>query len=168
MHIATVPPPDMQRRAAAVVIDRYRDADSKQVLDLLAGLPSLYPGADTWLLRRLSQVSRGQAHCDVARLATGGIVGVTIDTPKTAYRWKLSTIYVLPIWRARGVGSALVDACAARWAARDVRENVVTVRLGRERELLRLLAPYGFSQIDVQSDRYGPGRTEVILRRLGR
>ena len=90
---------------------------------------------------------------------------MTIETPKGGRGWKLSTIYVSPAHRGAGIGGQLVAKCERVWARQGVRENVVTVREGREEDLLRLLEPAGFKQIDRQVDRYGRGKTEIILRR---
>lgn len=147
-----------------VQIYSFQESYREEVKKLLVGLPNLYPGANPWLQNRLNDVVDGKAYCSVAKTLFDTIVGITINTPKTKY-WKLSTIYVNPRYRKTGIGKLLIQDCVDQWKYHDVKENIVTVRLGREEPLLKLLAPFGFKKIDIQSNRYGEGQTEVILQR---
>jgi GNAT superfamily N-acetyltransferase len=60
------------------------------------------------------------ALCDSAPVGTAGLVTCDMDTRCELTPW-LSGVYVVPAWRGRGVGTALVRAATARaalWGAR--------------------------------------------------
>jgi GNAT superfamily N-acetyltransferase len=145
-------------------IEPFSSRFTGPVTRLLHELPQLYPGGDRWLERRLSDAAAGRARCQLA-LLRGAVCGVTIEVPKQGRGWKLSTIYISPEYRGRGVGRLLVEHCASFWGEQRITQNIVTVRRDREQALRRLLEPFGFEILDVQVDRYGAGRTEVILQR---
>lgn len=86
------------------------------------------------------------------------------ETPKAENRLKLSTFWVKETVRRRGIGRILIEFLVRRWLEAELVEVYVTVRLGREEELLGLLAQYGFVAGDVVPDRYGPGKDEVVLK----
>jgi len=139
--------------------------DVDEVKQLLVALPLDYPGGDEWLERRLLDVLDGRATCELATL-NGRVVGLTIGTPK-GRATKLSTIYVVPAARRVGVGSMLLDSfiAQARTSGRG-REIYVTAAHHRWPELQRLFESRGFTVSVVESDRYGPGRHEVVAIRI--
>jgi ribosomal protein S18 acetylase RimI-like enzyme len=134
------------------------------VSSLLCELPFLYPRGDEWLTRRLMDVCRGRAICHLA-VRNGDLLGVAIETPKGSRGWKLSTLLVDERSRRQGVGQKLVGTCWKGWVQSGISRNIVTVRKGREKALLGLLRPFGFRIIAEHVDRYGPGRSEVVLAR---
>lgn len=164
--------------AGSLVKPRIRPlerADIASVQELLRDLDNDYPGGLVWLEQRLHQVLEGRATCSLA-LVGRGLAGVTIQTPKRGTT-KLSTIYVAPTWRGRGVGSQLLDhvtghtvmdssspVCPPRLKAG--RELYVTVAHHKWTQLSPLLLSRGFTQTALERDRYGPGRHEVIAIRL--
>lgn len=132
---------------------------------LLRDLPSLYPGAEEWLQRRMDEVSHGLASGLVAT-TTDGIAGLTILTPKSPRTLKLSTILVARPYRSRGIGASLLTATLA--AARDsgYSEVYVTVAHHLVAQLSPLLARNSFTMTAREPNRYGPGRHEVVFTAL--
>ena len=146
----------------ALILRPYVARDRASVVGLLADLPALYPGADEWLERRLTQVVRGQAQCTLVWVGAR-CVGLTIETPKGGQRLKLSTLYVDPDFRRLGIGISLVRHCWNGWLAQGIQSVHVTVRDGREAALYALLHRFGFSFRTLVMDRYGSGQHEHIL-----
>jgi GNAT superfamily N-acetyltransferase len=147
---------------AAISIRPYERNDKRAVVDLLEVLPALYPGGGEWLNARLDAAALGTARCSVAYLG-GHAIGATIETPKNARRLKLSTIWVDPAVRGRGVGTALLSEATVRWAAEGRREVYVTSDLGVAPLLLSLIARFGFDPKAIEWSRYGPQRHEAIF-----
>lgn len=139
-------------------------SDVDDVKHLLSDLPVDYPGGDQWLARRLIDVLEGAAACTLATVS-GRVVGVTIGTPKRRAT-KLSTIFVEPAFRRSGVGSRLLDAFLAE--ASPGAETYVTVADHKWRDLSPLLRSRGFVATALESDRYGPGRDEVVATLVAR
>jgi ribosomal protein S18 acetylase RimI-like enzyme len=168
------PPPETGWRglSAGPVTLRSLDArDLAAVGGLLTDLEVDYPGGRLWLANRLLDVVDGRAICDLA--AVGGfIVGATIGTPKP-HAMKLSTIFVAPEWRRKGVGAALLDRFLAQAEARvadsgrELRvETYVTVAHHNWGQLAPLLSSRGFTETAVEFNRYGIGRHEIVATRL--
>src|SRR5205823_3199707 len=118
--------------------------DGRQVvLALGAAIDGLYPHGGEWLEERLRAVAEGKAW---GQAATWGprIVGVAIETPKGRKRMKLSTLWVAPTWRGRGIGRALSERVISGWLRRGVEEAHLTVDNSRSESLVRTLTPLGF------------------------
>lgn len=143
----------------------YEDRDRAVVLrSLAATLEAAYPGGGEWLEARLTDVSNGLAACSVVRQRSH-LLGLTIQTPKGTRRVKLSTIWVAPSVRHRGVGARLIDGCEQRWRALELDSVDVTVRSSAASSIGRLLLPRGFEVAALERDRYGVGRDEYVLSR---
>ena len=140
----------------------YRATDRISLTQLLSFLPDLYPGGFAWLDRRLYQVLCGKARCTVA-LKDGGIVGVTIETPKSGNSIKLSTIFVDPSVRRRGVGQLLIDGCHNQWKRDSVSGCYVTADHRIADHLGKLLTQFSFEKTGLVRNRYGKGRHEAIF-----
>jgi GNAT superfamily N-acetyltransferase len=149
------------RPRGAVQIRSFTSEDLESVQNALAFLPTLYPGGDRWLEQRLSDVLQDQAICGIATVA-GKLGGLTIETPKDPGIMKLSTFYVRPECRSRGVGFALLEASVCRWRSSGIHRAYVTVASQKVNELDRLLSSFGFSVSSVLQDRYGPNRDEFV------
>jgi GNAT superfamily N-acetyltransferase len=133
---------------------------------LLEELPELYPAADRWLTRTLSEWHHGTVRINVAE-AADRVVGITIAKPKTGDSDKLCTLYVDASWRRLGVGHALLAEAALDWASRDLASVVLTCRLELSGQFTLLLSQFGFRTMGVQTDRYGVGKHEVIYEWRG-
>lgn len=136
----------------------------RAVKTLLRDLPIDYPGGDAWLDSRLADVLDGRAECWVAA-AGDQVAGTVILTPKSS-ALKLSTIFVAPLARGRGIGGRLMDETIAAACRHGCSEVYVTVAEHKVSLLEPLLTSRGFIRTAVEADRYGPGRTEVIYSRL--
>lgn len=141
----------------------YAPADRPQVLGLLAGLTDMYPDADRWLARRLTDADAGDAIVTCADF-DNRIRGVLIETFKPAGTMKLSTIYVAPEVRRLHVASSLVYAAQERWKLLGVRSAHITVPATERSGLMPFLMRRSFLPVDVEPDRYGQGRDEVVFR----
>lgn len=141
----------------------FSRADKPSIIRLLSILPKLYPGGANWLDQRLDDVIYRKARCQLAVTKWGQPIGVTIETPKEAYRLKLSTIYVHPSFRGLGVGTALLSNCHANWLREELRRVYVTVDLNISDTLYTNIGKFGFRLKAFVPDRYGNGRNEVIF-----
>lgn len=141
----------------------YRRRDRTNLFRLLSGLPTLYPDAREWLDQRLEDSLTGRASCVVVVDRTAHPVAVMIQTPKGRLRTKLSTIFVHPYFRGRGVGSFLLDQAICGWVKTDVSRVDLTVDVGTSAKLLPLLVQRGFAQVAIERERYGANRNEMVL-----
>jgi GNAT superfamily N-acetyltransferase len=139
----------------------YNGRDREGVFRLLAFLPDLYPGGTDWLDRRLAEVERGRAYCNVA-VANMGIAGILIDVPKGKRTSKICTLYVHRTVSGNGLGSRLLTASTTRWYSAGVDKAYVTVAGSRREMTEAFLVSSGFAQIAKLSDRYGPNRDELV------
>jgi GNAT superfamily N-acetyltransferase len=129
---------------------------------LLPVIAASYPHADRWLKRRLDDVLDAKADCFLARDARG-LTGVVIQAPKGPARLKLSTIWVAPRARGRGLGGALLERCHALWHRRDIDEVWITAGPNALESVGRLLAPHGFVPCAYEPGRYRHGQIETVL-----
>lgn len=140
-----------------------READD--LVRLLSVLPTLYPRGDAWLHRRLADVARGDAQCRVVTFG-GEICGAAILTPKRPRITKLSTLYVAPAARRRGLGSDLIDEVLRDLDGSGNQEVYVTVAHHLSGPLTTLLRPRGFTATALEYHRYGLDRHELVLSRI--
>ena len=129
---------------------------------LSAPLAAQYPGGDAWLRRRLADAEHGRARCHL-QWDGGSVAGVAIETPKGPGRLKLSTLWIAPGARGRGLGRVLVDHCAKGWRRDGIDRVHVTVGEDALPEIAGVLRPHGFALVAREPDRYGPGRDESVL-----
>lgn len=140
-------------------------SDVVAIQRLLSILPDLYPSGDRWLDHRLQDVQRGSAGCRVVTV-DGQVAGVAIVTPKVSATTKLSTFYVAPWARMRGVGATLIDDVLCTLDQAENSETYVTVAHHVAKPLVKLLQPRGFTPVALEANRYGQGRHELILSRI--
>lgn len=141
----------------------FEPSDRSQVVRLLAVLPTLYPGGSDWLQQRLDDSLLGRTGCVVVEDAQAqSLSAVAIMTPKVGGAVKLSTFYVAPDLRHRGIGRLLLNALLSYWRPQVQNEIYVTVAHHVEPALRRLIEPAGFNRIAFEENRYGPGRHEVV------
>lgn len=122
----------------------------------------LYPQGRRLFEARLGDVVEGRARCTVA-VKRGSVVAVAVESPKGARRLKLSTLWVHPLYRRRGVGTALLGGVVADWLERDLERVHLTVCLNEYDGILGLLHNFGFHHLTVERNRYGDGRDEAVL-----
>jgi hypothetical protein len=147
-----------------MVLLPYELSDREQVFSLLSFLPTLYPGGYEWLDRRLEEVLLGAARCTLARVSRR-IAGIAIETPKGNGIVKLSTIFVDPKFRHRRIGTALLRNCTNLWRLDSIENCYITADHRIAPDLSPLLAKFSFKEKSVISNRYGPGRHEVVFVR---
>jgi ribosomal protein S18 acetylase RimI-like enzyme len=140
----------------------YRSLDRDAVFQLLDFLPALYPRGFQWLDARLEEVLEGKARCTLIEMCTQ-IAGISIETPKARRTVKLSTIFVHPLFRGYGVGTALLTNCCGRWRDESIQRCYVTVDFKIARDLGNLLRRFSFEQTALIENRYGEGRHEVVF-----
>ena len=131
-----------------IALRPFRPSDRAGVTSLLTDLPALYPEGAKWLQRRLDDVVENRARCTLAVRHTA-ILGATIETPKGARHMKLSTIFVRPALRKRGVGSLLMEDCRRRWELSDLDDVIVTVAWARLPEVTPLFRRTGFEMVTI-------------------
>jgi predicted transcriptional regulator/GNAT superfamily N-acetyltransferase len=141
----------------------YTPAERPQVIELISGLGSMYPAADRWLARRLTDADEGNAIVTVADFA-GEILGVLIETFKPDRTMKISTLYVEPEVRREQVASSLLYAAQERWRLLGIEAAYITVPASERTGLMPFLMHRSFIPVDVEPDRYGEGRDEVVFR----
>lgn len=146
----------------AVILRPYQGRDRAAVFHLLSFLPNLYPNGHDWLEHRLAGVLKGQARCTLA-VAKGVPIGITIETPKSHRRLKLSTIFIHPLFRGIGVGSSLMSQCYENWRQNDLAEVWVTTDVKRASIILPLFSRFSFEPNSIEYNRYGSDRHELIL-----
>jgi ribosomal protein S18 acetylase RimI-like enzyme len=125
-------------------------------------LANAYPGGDQWLSQRLDDIEDGRAS---ARLIDAGSVlaAVAIETPKLPGQVKLSTLWVEPDLRGRGLGHELLRHCTARWAAAGICKAWITANPDAVNAVGALVVRHGFALTARERDRYGPGRDEWVF-----
>lgn len=125
----------------------------------------LYPRGAEKLLARLEDALNGYAVANVVRShRSGAPVALASEVKKGRSGIKLSTFWVHPIMRGRGIGKVLLDSRIHHWQQCGAPAATVTVREERSPELERLFVPRGFGRAALVPDRYGEGKSEVILR----
>jgi GNAT superfamily N-acetyltransferase len=147
---------------SGVCLRHYHANDRSRVFQLLSFLPTLYPGGFAWLDGRLREVLDGKARCTLA-VKRSEILGITIETPKSAHCVKLSTVFVRPEYRGGGVGRALLNACHDHWQRDSISRCYVTADYRVADHLGKLLRPFCFERTCLVQNRYGEGRDEVIF-----
>jgi GNAT superfamily N-acetyltransferase len=150
------------RRVQPIVAD-YHPEDRELVATCLAPvITELYPRGVDWLSRRLDDVEHHRA---IARLVTsrGQLDGVTIETPKSRRRTKLSTLWVAKESRNQGLGSALIDDRRRDWLRRGIKQASLTAHSAAADSLSPLLLARGFELVAIDDDRYGDGRSEAVF-----
>lgn len=138
-------------------------SERRRIESLLDFLPVLYPGGDVWLRRRLDDVAAGRA-VGLTVVIDGTLAGVSFGILKPSNHFKISTLFVAPEFRHRGVGRALLDAMLNRAIGLDTTEVYITGATSVRGELAGLLENVGFSHVATERDRYGAGRDEDVYR----
>lgn len=146
----------------ALALRPYLEGDRSAVVRLLADLPTLYPGGDKWLQRRLDDVVAERATCTLALLGPQP-VGISIETPKGRRHRKLSTIFVHPALRGRGIGARLLRVRIGAWTEAELDQVTVTVRARNAQRIASVLIRHGFLPHAYLQDRYGAAEDEIVL-----
>ena len=147
-----------------LVVRLAQSPDEAQLFQSVGSVvDDLYPNGREKLMAKLLLNTALRDNSFVVAL-DGEIVAYAAETPKANQRLKLSTFWVREDMRRRGIGRRLIELMVPRWREAGLAECYVTVRLGREQELLALLSKYGFSFGEVVPNLYGPGRDEVVLK----
>jgi len=160
------PPPgaaDVASTKREVVVRLAHSPDEAQLFRTVGTIvDELYPdGREKLMAKLFANIALGR-HSFVVSIGEQ-IVAYAAETPKPGGRLKLSTFWVREDSRRRGIGRLLIEYLVERWLAAGTAAVHVTVRAGREQELLGLLSEFGFTQVALVPDRYGRGRDEVVL-----
>lgn len=154
-------PPVLERVIGAV--RPYRGCDRTVVLrDLAPVLDTGYPDGGRWLARRLGDVDRGAASCQLIR-DRDRLIAITIETPKGAGRRKLSTIWVADHARGRGLGARMLDRRRLDWLDTGIEHVWVTTGGVSVHSVCGLVVRRGFTPVAVEIDRYGEARDEHVF-----
>jgi ribosomal protein S18 acetylase RimI-like enzyme len=124
---------------------------------------SLYPSGATKLERRCLDAVAGKAIGHVVTMPGEPVVGFAMETPKGNRTVKLSTIWIAPNARRRGIGSSLVSKLILGWHQRGVDRAYVTARVGIHDEILASFSALGFKLAAIEKDRYGIERHEAVV-----
>jgi len=153
----------VRRKAEDTLIRPMVRRDKRAILESAGPVvDSLYPSGGQLFEDRLNEVIHDDAHCWVAAVH-GYIAGIAVEAPKGRRGYKISTFWVEPQFRRRGIGTELLNKCVERWIYDDVRKTYITVREDRTDQLLSLFSKIGFSHHAHEPNRYGPGRHEDVL-----
>ena len=149
--------------ARQLVIRRAMSPDESRLFETVGDVvDALYPaGREELMAKLLFNESIGD-HSFVATV-DGEIVAYAAESAKANGRLKLSTFWVHEDFRRQHIGSRLISFLVERWIKSGLQSVHVTVRAGRDTELLGLLSNYGFRFLTTARNRYGAGRDEVIL-----
>lgn len=128
-------------------------------------LANAYPGGAAWLENRLLDVGSGDARARVV-IADGALGGIAIETPKVDGQMKLSTVWLAPELRNKGMGSELLGACIADWRAEGISRAWITSCATTLPAIEALVAQHGFTFTAREVDRYGAGRDEWVFHWL--
>lgn len=140
----------------------YMPSDKPTLFRLLHVVDIRYPGGLSWLNRRLDDVRDGGARCTVA-ISAGVIVAAMIETPKGQGHVKLSTVWVDPLFRRRGIGTLLFERAIRRWCREGVESAWFTVGLRYCDDLVRVVRPFGFELMGLDAYRYWDDDCELVL-----
>ncbi len=146
----------------AALLRPYIPSDKRTLLRLLHMLDIRYPCGLSWLDRRLDDVRDGRARCTVA-ISAGVIVAAMIETPKGQGHVKLSTVWVDPLFRRRGIGTRLFETAIRRWCREAVESAWFTVGLRYCDDLVRVVRPFGFELVGLAAYRYWEDDCELVL-----
>jgi ribosomal-protein-alanine N-acetyltransferase len=143
---------------SAVVIQpaTWRDLSAVRYLETVCFPRDAWPLWDILGVLTLPQVVRLKA------LADGRLVGfIAADVrPSQKVAW-IATIGVLPDFRQRGIGSALLQACEARITLPRVRLNVRPSNQGA----IRLYQRSGYHQVGLWPRYYQDGEDALIMEK---
>lgn len=138
-------------------------SDRRATFDALAPvLSESYPGGDLWLSSRFDQILDGKVRATVLPMECG-IGAISIETPKSRARMKLSTFWVHPALRGRRIGTQLLRMSVDRWAIDGVDDAYITCAVEAATSLAPLLHASDFRLAALDRDRYGQGRHEVVF-----
>lgn len=154
-----------QRSSGVLVPQALGASDISRVKEFLRIVPALYPGGDEWLDRRLSETLAGEAECLLIKDGCS-VLGVCIVTPKPR-ALKISTLLVCSEARGHGVGASLLSRALEIASDKQLQETYITVAHHLAEPLTDWLVPWGFTRTALEMNRYGVGRHECVLTRLG-
>lgn len=156
----------MLSRSRPVVLRPVVPKDLGPLMGTLGPLvDDLYPRGAEQLLKRLEDSIAGYATATIAVSSySGRQIGLASEVLKGPCASKLSTFWVHPLMRRRGVGSRLLQSRILTWQELGLTSVHVTVRAHRAQELESLFIPSGFERVSLQVARYGEGRDEVVLQ----
>lgn len=123
----------------------------------------LYPSGALKLQERLADALNGYSAAFVVPDRNNRPIALASESFKGCRNAKLSTFWVHPSARGRGVGKALLVNRQISWIAAGYERVHVTVREERSDELEKLFLPRGFQRTLVVVGRYGEGQDEVVL-----
>jgi predicted transcriptional regulator/GNAT superfamily N-acetyltransferase len=152
----------VQRTPVGASVRPYLASDRPMVTRALQSLPALYPNGRRWLRQRLDDAEVGAALV-LLMYANHMLVGVLIETPKGLRSRKLSTLWVRPSHRGRGIGAGVLRRRMDAWRAAHLDEVYCTVPLVPGNGALACLLKVGFEVTAVAKDRYTVDRDEAIL-----
>jgi ribosomal protein S18 acetylase RimI-like enzyme len=129
-------------------------------------IEALYPNGLDSMYERLNRSLDGRGFSMVASSSSSPHVPIALSSEidKGCRRVKLSTFWVSPNYRKRGVGRRLLEHRIISWLQADLESVHVTVRREREEELRGLMDKYGFRRVAIDLSRYGEAQDEVVLQ----
>jgi ribosomal protein S18 acetylase RimI-like enzyme len=150
------------RHRSVSIVPMTRGYLPKVLRDVGGTVDALYPLGLRLFEARLKEAVEGRAHCTLA-IRHGRLVGLAAQTSKGDRRAKISTLWVHPLYRRHGVGSALVSHVCDGWLRSELDRVHITVSSEGYAGVFGLLANFGFEHLTVERDRYGEGRDEAVL-----
>ena len=140
----------------------FEHTDSSAVIETLDFLPVLYPSGVSWLRKTLREISIGDANC-VVITHNEELIAIAVGKPKSSMRYKVSTLYVKPEYRSRGLGDLLMrhmHSCASNSGARTI---YITAAHTVAPLVERVAISNAMTCVVTQLNRYGQGRHETVF-----
>jgi ribosomal protein S18 acetylase RimI-like enzyme len=122
----------------------------------------LYPHGEAKLRRRCEDALGGRARGHVVTSGSA-VIAFAMESPKGPGLIKLSTIWVHPQFRGSGVGRSVAASLVQQWRDTRIERVHVTARLGVHSSVAGALAPFGFTMVACEENRYGVGEHEAVL-----
>ena len=141
-----------------------KPADFKKVSHLLEPVSKFYPNFHLWLKARLAAY-RNKGTSVVVVESYGEVVGTAIGILKRGSRYKISTLYVNPVYSNIGIGTVLLNKMID--AAHEARANsiYITADSSLDETVGSLLRNNGFELVASEAGKYDSQRVENVYLR---
>lgn len=131
---------------------------SKAIIQILSDLKIEYPNFDQWILKVLSEISKGQRSI-ILKIVDTQIIAISI-IKHTKREQKLCTVRVVPQFKELGIGTELMQESLSILKNNHPLASVSAARINEFRPLLRRL---NFEETQVLDAFYKKGSPEYVF-----